>query len=922
MKSYAVAAKGTRSNQTQSDLQMPFQLKLNLLSNALGVSKKGMRFSWAVRDSKSNVYQTAYQLLIFKRAADFKEGPHVFDSGWVYSSKNTAVTIKDRANVLEDNELYYWTVRIKNNASEITSFAVPAAFSTAVGKEWADTRAIWLPDKKEATYQRNFVLLRSPSFDLDIEKVEKVVISASARDGNPLIQQTFDLFVNGKAAGYGPGRPHPRIREAGKPPVTCVFYNSFDVTDLIKNGKNTTAVLSTGTLFLKDGYNTIGDKSAGLKKQGMFLAQITIFFKDHSKQVATFTNDGHWKSLDGSPAFGFAGRTIGTQYFSMPAEDIDANTYPFGWEDRNFDDSAWFPAVSVKMIYDQITEVFQPFPSENTLRKVTHEPQKKVVKLANGDWLVDLGKEIIGGLYVNLDSDKDQKIDVFSGEQLNDDGTVRYHMACEPVYHETWSLIKGKQHFYTYTMKCFRFVQIHGYDGTLSHTSIKGWALQQPFDASVSSFTSSSDLLNREYELSKYTIRATNQDIYVDSQARERRPYEGDLLVNGNTSYAVSDQYSLARYSIDYLLDNETWPEDYKLFNVEFAWQDYLYTGDAQLLETRYPILKEKLLRGEQGTDNFDEQIGLVKGIGLIDWPKNERDGYVEGTYNTPFNAIYVGIYAIMAKIAAVIENHADESIYLYRSRLIKNRLIHLLFDTQTQTFFDSMNEDGSINKHCSLHASAYALAYQVIDPKVIDPRLTAFIGNEGVFKGSIYFAYFILRGLFNANAGGLAIQLLLNSDHSKDAKTFAAVLDQLNATIAPEAWSNADKPNLTLSHPWGATPGCMIVQGVFGIHPTSPGFDTFEIKVQPGMIESASVVTPSIKGPIRAAFMHTSSGDLIVDVAIPMNTRAMISIPFTDNLISKHLLVNGRPVASIHNGNFRTVELPSGQYRFEPLEN
>ena len=68
-----------------------------------------------------------------------------------------------------------------------------------------------------------------------------------------------------------------------------------------------------------------------------------------------------------------------------------------------------------------------------------------------------------------------------------------------------------------------------------------GWAMHQEFDEEDSDFVSSNDLLNREYDMSKYTMKMTNQDLYTDSQARERKAYEGDLLVNSNTSYAVQD---------------------------------------------------------------------------------------------------------------------------------------------------------------------------------------------------------------------------------------------------------------------------------------------------------------------------------------------------------------------------------------------
>lgn len=92
------------------------------------------------------------------------------------------------------------------------------------------------------------------------------------------------------------------------------------------------------------------------------------------------------------------------------------------------------------------------------------------------------------------------------GEQLNEDGHVRHEMACGPDYIENWTLVKGQNQFTTLQMKNFRYVELLGFEGDLPLDAINGWALQQAFPDNESQFDSDSELLNREYELSKYTI--------------------------------------------------------------------------------------------------------------------------------------------------------------------------------------------------------------------------------------------------------------------------------------------------------------------------------------------------------------------------------------------------------------------------------
>ncbi len=743
-----------------------------------------------------------------------------------------------------------------------------------------------------------FLFFRSPKLNLDRDQVEKVVLNATVRGTESTKSQSVDLYVNGESVGVGPAREFNNARKEDGSKYTQAFYNTYDITDNIKNGDNVISAVA---------YNRDTNNRA-------FLAQATVFYKDGTKEVLTNSATDGWKVLDGTAAFGDTGREIGTGEFKMPTEDINANYYPYGWQEINYDDSNWSTTLDKGPITDENSRILTPYSAENTLRFVTDEPTKKIERREDGTWFIDLGKEIIGGLKVNLTSPKEQQVTVYAGEQLNDDGTVRHKLAAGPDYTDHWTLKEGEQSFETITMKNFRYVEIVGFEGTIEEDDIMGWAMHQEFDEEDSDFVSSNDLLNREYDMSKYTMKMTNQDLYTDSQARERKAYEGDLLVNSNTSYAVQDNYSLARYSNEYLFYNQTWPEDYKLFSVEMAWQDYLYTGNADSLKENYETLKTKLLRGSGGKDNYVEEVGLVTGCGLIDWPTGERDGYKESTYNTPFNAEYVGIYELMAKIAHVIGNTEDENLYRQRSETIKKSMIEKLYDRENGKFYDSMNSAGVVNEHSALHSSAYALAYGVYDSPEMAKRLAEFVGNNGEFKGSIYATYFILRGLFQSGNGEEAISLLTNPDTTKDAKTFAAVMDTLKATISPEAWSNKHKSNLTLSHPWGASPGCSIVQGMFGILPTTPGFETFNITFQPGGIDSASVKTPSIRGEIQASYQNGDTDDMTASVTIPVNTTAKVSMPVNNKSYGK-LIVDGKTVDATREGKFLSVQLGSGTH-------
>jgi hypothetical protein len=156
----------------------------------------------------------------------------------------------------------------------------------------------------------------------------------------------------------------------------------------------------------------------------------------------------------------------------------------------------------------------------------------------------------------------------------------------------------------------FRYVEITDYQQKIELRQIVRAAVNYPFDDDASSFNSSDTVLNAVWQLCKYSVKATSfAGIYVDGD-RERIPYEADTYINQLSHYATDREYTLARYSCQYLINHPTWPTEWALLMVLIAYNDYLYTGDLRLIQEFYKDLKAKTL------------IGLEDKNGLIS-PKN-----------------------------------------------------------------------------------------------------------------------------------------------------------------------------------------------------------------------------------------------------------------------------------------------------------
>lgn len=685
-----------------------------------------------------------------------------------------------------------------------------------------------------------------------------------------------------------------------------ISYNTYDVTSYLKK-KNVLGAVC---------YSNQGQT---------FLCQLTLFYEDGNKKV--ILNSGRdrarWKAWNGNGAYGekAAWRTkegvlISTPYYTAHAENLNLTKYPKQWLDWEFEDGEWkMPVVSAEIDKDLLV----PYASEN-MRRYEVSPVK-IEEKEKGHYFVDFGRELVGGIHIDAFylGIKPSEFVLRYGEELNADGTVKYRMRTGNVYEETWTLKNGMQSCETIGMKTFRYVDIYCGQVVFPADAVKGVAYRQAFEEEASDFSSSSQVLNEIYELTKYTIKVTNQNLYVDSQSRERAPYEGDILLNALASYAVSDHYSLARFSNAYVVRERTWPAEYPMYAVLGAYWDYMYTGDKSFLEEYYPFLK-----GIMEELKVDETCGLVKndygedGFNrpLVDWPENERDGfaYEEVEYNTVVNAVAYGAFDVLSEMALALEKEEEAQVYQRQAENLKANLIKHLWNEEEGMFCDGLNMERGQIAHYAQHSTVYPLYFSLYNSREMREKMVDRLKEDGQMKTSVFSAFFLLKGLYQNEAGDYAADLLID-DNPKNQHTWAYMLREEGATITAEAWSRKIKDNMTYSHPWGASPAHIIVQGMFGIRPIQPGFAAFEIKLQPGDIQKGRIKVPTVKGAVEASYAQSKQGEIeYVEVKVPSNTRAELLIPVKE--APEKLKVNQEErTIEIWDGKYVHLQLGSGEH-------
>lgn len=375
----------------------------------------------------------------------------------------------------------------------------------------------------------------------------------------------------------------------------------------------------------------------------------------------------------------------------------------------------------------------------------------------------------------------------------------------------------------------------------------------------------SNPLLDSILQLCMHTIKATTfAGLYVDGD-RERIPYEADALINQLSHYVIDTSgYAIARHTIDYLMTHPSWPTEWHLQMHQLVWNDYIYTGNKELIKKYYSLLARKTLMAfetEEGIistiakpqdtaflrsifyTTFDGKEGLRD---IVDWPqkgnikdepnyKGEADGFEFCSLNSVVNAYYYQSLKLMASFAKILGKKEDEVFYMGKAEKVRAAIKRYFFDEQTRLFVD-----GNTSKHSSLHANAFALAFGLVDHD--DKETIIQFLKQKRMSCSVYGAQFLLSTL--AQNGETAYVLDLITDRSS--RSWYQMLVS-GATMTAEAWDNRYKPNLDWNHAWGTAPLNVFVREIIGLKPDGHG--RYNLEPKSNILDHLEVYLPIGKG-------------------------------------------------------------------------
>jgi hypothetical protein len=846
-------------------------------------------FGWIYNPSFRNDSQTAYRIIVASSATLAGQGMgNLWDSGSI--SNSTSLNISYAGAMLQPSTDYYWCVQTVDASGQTSPFSAlqhfrtdtqltsaPVLPLTTSGLQW-----IWYPETPAATaatryFLKTFVVPANPG-------VAGAQILLTADDH-------FTLYVNGSFVG------NTTVNNSWKQ------FNLYSLNSLIQTGVNTLAIAVTNA-----------SSAAGLTGR--------LDYRGTDGSTNTVFIDGTW----------------------LASSNLVAN-----WNQPGFNASAWSNALvegsygvspwnttaalpATGLYYNASTNLFA---NRYPLAFVPAAPVL-LTNTAPGRWFVDFGQDAFGYATVHLNGAfsgtnvQARFGEMASGNAVNTSppsgSTVRYASVnftlqngnvTYPVQPPTYSGQTISPPANYGVVMPFRYFELTNFPGPLTVTDVMQQVLLDQFNTNAAAFSSSSSALNQIWNLCRNSMQVLTFDgIYVDGD-RERTPYEADSYIHQLSSYAVDREFTLPRYSFEYLLTHPTWPTEWKFHMIFIAWADYLQTGNTDLLYKYYDTLKPDAFTWAAGGNGL--MVGFpnfaqTTNADIVDWPAADRDGFVitSGSYlnwtNSVNNAFYYRGLQIMANVASVVGRTNDVATY--------NSLAAQVYTNYNSTFWNNSSQsylDGVGTTHSSAHANFFPLAFGLVpatnQSAVVSYLHSRIAANNGM-PPSVYGAQYFLQALFQAGDTDTALGLLTTNGP----RGWLNMIN-LGSTLTDEAWNFTDKPNEDWNHAWGAAAGNLIQRFVLGVQPITAGCSQILVQPQLGHVLSYVAGTvPTIRGPV---FIQASNapGQFQLLLNIPGNVTATVRLPAL-GATNPVALVDGSPVAGTIANNWLTVtNIGSGQH-------
>ncbi|GAA0920921.1 family 78 glycoside hydrolase catalytic domain [Virgisporangium aurantiacum] len=873
-------------------------LRCQRLPNPMGVDAARPVFSWVPVAEKAT-RQTGYRVLVADDPATLAAGyGDLWDSGVVDSDEVNGVVYGGHP--LPRGRRGWWTVRLRDGDGRIGPAAEPVWWEAGLldAQGW---HARWVSGIGPGPLLRTSFELSAP-----VRRARAYVSGLGlyelringARVGDRVLDPATSTYAEDPAM-RGPDGTPARIRSAR------VLYSTYDVTDLLRAGRNAVGVLLGHGWFSAE--TDVRPAPFGRSPYGLRPRAIV--------QLNVETEDGRSVTVGTGPDWRTsAGPVVYNDLFH--GEHHDATREPTGWDTATFDDSGWTSAsLATEPVGDLYGQMMEPVRVVQTLAPKSRR------RMADGRLVFDLGQHITGWTRIEVSGPRNARVTLRHAGRVDDAGeldpasnlmprspaeqTDHYVLAGDGV--ETWEP--------RFTLHGFQHVELSVSDPTVTIHNVEGRVVHNDV-RSTGDFSCSHPLLDRLYHNVRWTLRASLQGIPQDAADRaERLAWLGDpgwtieeylytfdtaafwtkwlddirdcQLPDGSVPFVSPPHWrGPLPDALPYLNDlpYAGWSDFSSLSYIVLAWQLYRFTGDRAVLTDHVGALRQAL----EWTRARTRDHLLTEGFGEHMEPQPDGTSSVFARV-TPVPVVatswyHAGIRA-MAGISAALGDRVAAREYDALAARVRAAFNLAFPEPEGQT------------------GLALALWHDLV-PDDLRPATVKRLADQ------------VGHRLGTGTMGTAALEHVLVDGGAAD-----TMFDVATRVTYPSWGHQIEQGATTVWETWGgeaersrnmkllASVGVFLFQDVAGISPDAPGWR--RIRVRPALTHRLAAAAARVETPRGTAAVdwQVTGNELRIEVMVPTTATADVWLP-------TGVLVEGDGVVTRRDG-FLVVEVHGGVRRF-----
>jgi hypothetical protein len=727
-------------------------------------------------------------------------------------------------------------------------------------------------------------------------------------------ESRYLLYVNGEEIGIGPVRGTQAVN----------YFDSFDIAPRLRIGENWIAVVvhcpgiptfkaaphKAGVLLQADDGTLLASNETWQVAQardwrsdvGLYTFQIGYMEWRNLQAEPVGWQTGEDKSdlwqtpIVLSPAEGFGGKRLRPRdipslltHFHLPVDVIKS----FALKHPSQLDDVAVAHLMNEEPYLQIVDA----PNLASLLEPQGEPAT-LLPQSNKDgisFIVDFGREVNGGLQIDIDAAAGTVVDIAYDEALR--GERLPVLVNEYAFADRYILRDGRQEVASDLLeRGFKVVQlaIRNFDRPVRIFSILGIDRIYPFNERAS-FVCSDPLLNQIWSACCKTLSACATDTFVDCPWRENAFYFNDMAVEGVTSLqafgdgrinarcmrlAVSSPRSdgliqaavptgiVPGLSIEASADRMVLLSGNLLFP-RMLEDHLLYTGDEALAREMMPAVTKML----EAFASWEDADGLItppeKHWNIVDWSYEVQRYFLTGRNTAVLNWLYVLSLDTAVRLSRYLSDESISSTWKSRAARTAAGIEKRFWRENHNGYIEWTETTEPPSIFSQLAHAAACLSNRVLPDRIMQVEVA--IGKSGFLAPELYSQHLVLQALVKAGKAIDAIEVVR--------KYWGPIVLSGSTTI----WENgvqglpgkkAFNGAGSLCHGFSTTPIDFLQGTVLGIRPTAPGFKRCSCNPHSVGLEHAAGRVPTPLGNISISWRR--SGESInIEITIPNGVTA-----------------------------------------------